>query len=184
MRRTLAAALLLPLLTLGAAPVTPFADLLEPLWKTLKRPDRGPPPGLSWRLRVTPPFPASWPPKPDAPLVSYAYGAALDLTLRDAERISAPFAKVETPASGAPRVTPLAQVLEVVDTQGFHPVGADEAQRAQAAFATGPALRAGKLDEARPAWCAWWRGNGAIVAQLREQHAAFLDALACDGEQK
>jgi len=160
--------------------MTPFSDLLDPLWKTLKKSEGDRKPGLMWRMSVTPPFPAAWPMKKDGALVSYAYGSAMDLTLRDAERISPPFAKVIEPAKGKPTVTPLSKELTVVDTQGFHPISKEAAALQEQAFAVGPALRGGKLDQVRAAWCAWRNNNGAIVAQVREQHAAFLEALACD----
>jgi len=160
--------------------MTPFADLLDPVWKALKKPAGDRQPGLMWRLAVTPPFPAAWPMKKDGAMVSYAYGAAVDLMLHDAERISAPFAKVEQGAKGTPTVTPLRNELSVVDTQGFHPISKEAAALAEKAYAAGPALREGKLDQVRAAWCAWRSDHGAIVAQVREQHAAFLDALACD----
>jgi len=180
MRRLAPAALLLPLLALGASPVTPFSDLLEPLWKSVKKPTSAKPPGLMWQLRVTPPFPAEWPLKKDGTVVSYAYGAAMDVALHDAERISPPFAKVTQGPKGAPQVTQVLKELAVVDTQGFHPITKERAALQQSTYDSADALRAGKLNEVRAAWCAWLGNNGAIVAQVREAHATFLAALQCE----
>lgn len=157
----------------------PFAAQLEPTWRALGKPSDGAPPGLVWQLRVTPPFPEAWPLPEGGRLISYAYGGAFDAALRDAERISPPFAKVEQPADGAPVITSLRPSLSVAETQGFHPISKQEAELQQSVFDTGPLLRAGKLEAARPGWCAWLSNHGAIVAQVREQHAAFLEALAC-----
>jgi len=77
----------------------------------------------------------------------------------------------------------VAKEIAVVDTQGFHPITKERAALQQSTYDSASALRAGKLDDVRAAWCAWAGNNGAILAQVRDTHEAFLTALNCS-EQK
>ena len=151
----------------------------EALWKALGPPADAAPKHLTWQMRVTPPFPETWPLGADGALVTYAYGAAFDPQLHDAERVSPPFARARETAAGAVVVTSLRASLSVAETQGFHPISRDEAALQASVMQSAAALRAGSLDAVRPAWCAWLGNHGAIVAQLPEGHRAFLAALKC-----
>lgn len=134
---------------------------------------------LGWSWRLTPALPAEWPPKgSEGPVVQYAYAAGMDLSVRDGERNSAPFARVEHAVDGAVKVVQLTKSLEQPQIQGVRPISRDEAAL-QSGDLLAPA-RAGQLSSLRVPWCTWKKYHGVVAQHLVAKHPAFFAALACE----
>lgn len=165
------------LLVLGVLMAADVTAQLDAMWKSLE--PKGSERPLSWTVRLTPALPAEWTPKSnDAPVVRYAYAAAFDPSLSDAERTSPPFAKLELGPDGTTRVTKLADSLGKVEVQGFSPISKSEAEL-QAGDLIEPA-RKGQMTFLRVPWCSWKKHHGVVAQHLAAKHPAFFEALACE----
>jgi hypothetical protein len=162
-------------LLLSASPMT-FDDLLAPAWKALAR---SPAPTVFWDHRVAPPLPADWPMTPTSTVVRWVYAAGRDSTLRDGERIAAPWARIDLGPDGAPKLSTVSKALEVVDTQGVRPLSKVEAEGLKQLVDAEAALRKNDLAAVRAGYCGWISMNGAIARRLEPKHAAFFAALDC-----
>ena len=182
MKRGLVAGSLFPLLAWSAPPMN-FDALVEPEWaKVVKPSTKAPPPGVMWRFRVAPPLPSEWPMTKKSTFVRWVFAAGMDVGLHDGERVAAPWARIDTAADGASKLTVLTKTLSSADIQGVKPISKAEADLVTGVFETSAALEAGQLAALKPSWCAWLKYNGVIAAKLEPNHAAFFTALACDAK--
>lgn len=164
--------------------------LLDAAWLGVERPDEGRagPPAVVWSWRITPPFPAAWPPDGSARAVLYAYAEGFDLGLADAVRVAAPWAIVEAalPPGGNPAVARLPGDWSELGIQGVRPLSPEEmpqrppSEGAEAFLArtfSSPAA----AQEARGGLCGhygfWARHNGVIARAVRPRHPAFFKWL-------
>lgn len=164
------------LLLLAVLTAADVSSQLDALWKSLEPKSERP---MSWSVRLTPAVPSRWTPRSnDAPVVRYAYAAAIDPSLMDGERTSAPFAKLEIEADGTTTVSKLSPVLGPLELQGVKPISRSEADL-MAADLIEPA-RKGQMSSMRVQWCTWKKYHGVVAQHLAAKHPAFFDALACD----
>lgn len=159
----------------------PHVAQLDALFAETKQPaDNSPPPGVLWKWRLTPPFPVAWPLTASTPLRQYAFGAGMDLMLRDGERIAKPWATVD--AVGAKKtVKRVADALAPLGTQGVRPLKAEEVKALQTLDGAAATLRKGDLAAVKDGYCLWLRVNGVVGAVVAKEHAAFVTALGCAG---
>lgn len=135
-----------------------------------------------WDLRLSPPFPATWPPT-GATLV-HAYAARFDPSLSDAERTAPPWGRVRIAPDGAISVEGVATRLGEATPQGFFPVTKEHPLRAAREAAQRSVLSAtseAALDAAavRAFYCAWLGANGVAGRSIQAQHAGFVAWLKC-----
>lgn len=144
--------------------------------------------GTSWRSRITPPFPAAWPPDGSGAVDYYAYAFAFDPRIADGERLGAPWARIRVEGrSGEPRLELLARTVQERGIQGVRPLSPNEA----AVMRDAPALEEKLLsllvsrrpfpfaaDDVRQYYCLW-AGLNAVAEELRPSHAAFFEWLGC-----
>jgi hypothetical protein len=182
MRLGLVAVIVLPLLAWSAPPMN-FDEWVEPAWAKVEKPStKAPPPGVMWRFRVAPPLPTEWPMTAKSALVRWVFAAGMEVGLHDGERVAAPWARIDTTADGASKLTVLTKTLDGNDIQGVKPISKAEADLVGGVCQASEALEAGDLALVKPSWCAWLKHNGVIAAKLKPNHQAFFTALACDAK--
>ena len=151
---------------------------LDPVWKSVL-PKATPGPPVIWGYRLSPAVPAEWPmTTKEGAVVRYAFGAAQDVSLRDGERVSAPFALVELAPDGSATVKQLTKSLEKIEVQGVRPI-TREAAEAQSGDLV-EAARTGQSAALRKTWCAWKKNNGVAARHVVARHTAFFAALQCE----
>ncbi|MFO0599470.1 MAG: hypothetical protein U0228_29460 [Myxococcaceae bacterium] len=166
-----------PLVLMGVLAVVEPNAQLEAIWKTLKPDTAAAKVPISWSWRLTPAIPAEWPAKPPATVVRYAYAVAMDISISDGERNSAPFARLEIAPDGTTKVTALVKTLGPSEIQGVKPITREEAAK-QSGDGVDVA-RAGSLEKLNELWCTWRRYHGVVGSKLEPMHQAFFAALAC-----
>ncbi len=169
-----------------AVPTAEVEQQIKTLWKQL---DKGTPPAgkmpISWQQADSVLFPSEWPPTANTIWMRYLYGQGMDMeNLRDAVRISAPWARVELRGnSNTITIVPLNTKLEPVDTQGVQPIDAatqavlakEDAVSAYCLSLTAlPPANDSHLAEMRTFYRTWLKYNGAVVDLIRSNHATFL----------
>lgn len=159
-----------------------FEALIDPAWKQVKPAAAPKHPGVMWSYRVAPPLPSEWPMTPKSTLVRWVFAAGMDVGLHDAERVAAPWARVDVAADGTSNLTVISKALEGNDIQGVKPITKAEADMVPKVFETDEALRAGDVASVKEPWCRWLRYNGVIATKLKPKHEAFFTALACDAK--
>jgi len=171
-------------------------ELVKAEWEKILKPL---PPGadnpgsaawIGWSYRISPPFPAAWPPDGKGIVYYYAYAAGFQpAELADAERLGPVWAQVKVDVTGAsgPRLEILAKEIKVVGTIGVRPLTKEEI----AVYDTGEAVAAQiheaskKTDtkaldaaSARKYYCAWSRDSGQ-GENIRSYHPQFFNWLGC-----
>ena len=140
--------------------------------------------------RVSPPLPSEWPPRPAAPLYYYAYAYGFDRRISDAERLSAPWARLEVHSAGQEPAELRVLSREITETgiHGVRPLTREES----AVYDLGPRVEAylGSLDhipngmveevaQLRKYYCAWCYDSG-VADEIRPYHEEFFRWLQCD----
>jgi hypothetical protein len=175
-----------PAATISPVPTAAAEQQLQALWNQL---DKGAAPTdklpITWQPAYSALFPSEWPPTPSTIWVRYAYAQGSDLeNLRDAVRISAPWARLELRGNlGMVTIVPLSAKLEPASTQGVQPL--DEA--AQVVLAKEAAVSAYCLQltaspqpnslqaaNMRAFYRAWLKYNRALVDLIHSNHTGFL----------
>lgn len=146
---------------------------IEKEWKEVARGDKD----MYWEYAVTPGFPAKWPDDKDKTEYYYIYARGRDIKggLVDAERIAAPWARVEV-SPGAQQFVKMSGGIEKIGAQGVRPLNKDEVRiideykkrRGQG----------GSLYQ-KDYYCFWLSTNGVIAENLRPKHENFFNWLGC-----
>lgn len=169
----------------GQSPTPNIDQQLQVLWDHL---DKGSSTAnkrsLVWSPAYSPLFPAEWPPTSNTAWVRYAYAQAVDMDLRDAVRIAAPWAKVEMRGNpGTAAIVSLRDRLEPMTTQGVQPIGsATQAILAKMSDVSAYCLQLTALPnpnsqpatEMRAFYRTWLKYNGAFVSLIQPNHQKFL----------
>jgi hypothetical protein len=143
-----------------------------------------------WSYRLTPPLPEAWPPDGLPTLLAYAYPCGFSPQLRDAERVGAPWARVEREKDSWLRWTLLCEEIREMGIQGVWPLRAEELAVLQGSSSAPAALGAmtqihqdgGPIaDLVRAFYGHWLRCNGVIARHLQEQHRDFFDWVQSGG---
>ena len=190
-RNTLIAAQLAALPAVAVAPTLSqtAASQLEVDWKAYDAAGGVPhdplPDGIHWSLRITPPFPMTWPPTGDGRVAWYGFAGGMRFGLSDGEMVAAPWARVVASAKGAPKLERLTTRLESIGIHGVRPIAGDElavVKTGGAAADAVMALAAGTAATPAPLvqrfYCQWARDSGAGEA-VKARHPAFFAWLAC-----
>ena len=171
-------------------------ELVKAEWEKIPKPL---PPGadspgstawIGWSYRISPPFPAAWPPDGKGIAYYYAYAAGFQpAALIDAERLGPVWARVKVDATGQspPRVEVLAKEIKVVGTIGVRPLTKEEI----AVYDTGDAVVAQVYEASRKTdakaldalsvrkyYCAWSKDSG-VGENIRRYHPEFFKWLGC-----
>ena len=145
---------------------------------------------IGWSYRISPPFPAAWPPDGKGTLYYYAYAAGLQPAgLADAERLGPVWARVKVEVTGAspPRLEVLAKEIKAVGTIGVRPLKQEEievykssdsvvAQVCEASTKTDAKVL--DASSVRKYYCAWGRDSG-VGGDIRSYHPEFFRWLGC-----
>ena len=136
-------------------------------------------------MRVSAPFPQSWPPPAAGGMavVRYAYAARLRPGLVDGEEVAAPWARVTEAPDDMVSVEVLQPTLHFLSIQGVRPLGAGELAPAEREAEAAALLQAGDGRATdglvRASVCGWVARNGVIAATVTPLHPAFTRWLAC-----
>jgi hypothetical protein len=167
-----------------------FRERLDAKWRKVQDPSAEAASGpVVWSYRVSPPFPASWPPDPNRKVNYYVYavGNNLQRALTDGEQVAVPWALIVVSAE-ASELELLSDRLKEIGVQGVSPLTRDEAGvYAQADEAEQYLLRLSSLpDDAsseirmlKRYYCIWISYNGVIVGEIRPRQEAFITWLHC-----
>lgn len=141
------------------------------------------PEGTFWSARVTPPFPAAWPPDGSGKVIYYGFAGGFRTTLSDAEEVAAPWVRVLV--DGTPALERIGKDLRPIGINGVHPIWGEElaiAKTWEQADEQVRALARGKATPGAPLvkrfYCQWARFGG-IGAEMKVLHSAFFAWLAC-----
>jgi hypothetical protein len=171
-------------------------ELVKAEWEKIPKPL---PPGadnpgsaswIGWSYRISPPFPAAWPPDGKGIVYYYAYATGFQpAALIDAERLGPVWARVKVDATGqeAPRLEVLAKEIKVVGTIGVRPLTQEEiavydtgdavaAQVCEASRKTDP--KALDAPSVRKYYCAWSKDSG-VGDDIRKYQPEFFRWLGC-----
>lgn len=171
-------------------------QLVKAEWEKIPQPlppgadNPGSPGWIAWSYRISPPFPAAWPPDGKGLLYYYAYAAGLQPgVLADAERLGPVWArvKVDATAQSAPQLEILAKEIKVVGTIGVGPLRQEEvaiygsrevvvAQVWEASTKTD--AKALDAPSVRKYYCAWSKDSG-VGENIRRYHPEFFKWLGC-----
>lgn len=148
---------------------------------------------MVWSLALTPALPAAWPPAPggQTPWIRYAYARGRKFPpegLADAERISAPWLRIEMLA-GRPeaRFVLLATGLQPVSIQGVRPLRKEEADvlfRSQEYDVPPASLPQSfspddpRLAPLRAYYRLWLQTNGAVAELIKANHVKFFEWIS------
>jgi hypothetical protein len=171
-------------------------ELVKAEWEKIPKPL---PPGadspgsaawIGWSYRISPPFPAAWPPDGIGIVYYYAYATGFQpAALADAERLGPVWARVKVDATGqeALQVEVLAKEINVVGTIGVRPLTQEEIT----VYDTGDAVAAQVCEASRKTdakaldapsvrkyYCAWSRDSGQGET-IRRYHPEFFRWLGC-----
>lgn len=157
----------------------PYEKEVAELFRGVKKPvSKSAGPGEVWSARVSPPFPASWPPSGAMVIRRYVYAAGFDVNLRDGEPVAGIWATIEL-VDGEWKVKKVSDAIEKIGVQGAQPITKERAELVRSTERSVPLLQSGSIDAVRDAYCAWLSYNGVITEVLKVRHAAFIKALAC-----
>jgi len=171
-------------------------DMVKSAWVKLTKPLQSGTEGpqsvafVSWEYRLSPPFPASWPPGKSGTLYYYAYAAGLSAAgLMDTEILGPLWARVRIDATGQskPRLEILSREIKQIGTVGVQSLPQGEltlydnrvifekeifeaAQKSDARLVKDP--------DAKRFYCTWGKDTGAGAA-IRRFHPEFFKWLAC-----
>lgn len=143
---------------------------------------------IAWNFRVTPPFPAQWPPDPERKVVYHAYPEGAVLHGGDCLVVGKPWASIIASAGSESAIRILRHSIAELGPQGFRPLSSEEVAVARASTAGPMRLRelssipsAGSDDArvVRDYYCGWIGGNGVIASQLESRHGDFFSWLDC-----
>jgi hypothetical protein len=171
-------------------------ELVKAEWEKIPKPL---PPGadspgstawIGWSYRISPPFPAAWPPDGKGVLYYYAYATGFQpAALADAERLGPVWARVKVDTTGqeALQVEVLAKEINVVGTIGVRPLTKEEI----AVYDTGDTVVAQVYEASRRTdakaldapsvrkyYCAWSRDSG-VGKDISSYHPEFVKWLGC-----
>jgi hypothetical protein len=153
--------------------------------------DPGNPQSIGWEYKITPGFPAAWPPQGNVALVYYGYPYGFSSNLRDGEHIGKPWVRVEVAPDKEPVKKVLLRKIFKIGTQGIRPLDSREVHIAENGLLaqdylgklTGlPAEQNPKTVMMRDYYCLWLRTNSVVGGLLRKQHADFIAWLPCGVE--
>jgi hypothetical protein len=150
------------------------------------------PPRFGWIVRLTPPFPESWPPAPDSPLLFFAYADRLRSGLFDGCEVARPWGRFECHANGVMRYQQLLHELESLGIQGVGFATAHERDVLNALQAEGGYEKllprvAHDPDAAlllRRCYCQWLSGSGVVGEAVLRLHPLLRTALDCSSLSK
>jgi hypothetical protein len=171
-------------------------ELVKVEWEKVSKPlppgadNPGSPNWIAWSYRISPPFPAAWPPDGTGIACYYAYAVGFQpAALADAERLGPVWARVKVDITGAspPRFEVLAKEIKAVGTIGVRPLRREEAevyrsgdsvvgQVCQASTKTD--TKALDASAVREYYCAWSRDSGQ-GERIRSYHPEFFKWLGC-----
>jgi hypothetical protein len=139
---------------------------------------------IAWRTTQSPVFPNKWPPTASTGWVRYAFAYGTSpTTLADGVYVTRPLTRTEVQRDGSDgMVATLSTALESVGIQGVKPLDATSS----ALLGKGPQIQAQCLQltalpnataaaEVREFYRTWINLNGAFAAQIRSEHAAFIE---------
>jgi hypothetical protein len=171
-------------------------ELVKAEWEKIAKPlppgadNPGSPDWISWSYRISPPFPAAWP--PDGKGIVYYYADAAGFqpgALADAERLGPVWARVKVDITGAspPRLDVLAEEIKVVGTIGVGPLSQEDielyksrdsgvAQVCEASTKTD--AKALDASAVRRYYCVWTKDSGQSE-KIRSYHPEFFKWLGC-----
>ena len=150
--------------------------------------DSGDPDSISWDYRITPGFPAIWPPQESVVLVYYGYPCGFSTNLHDGVHIGRPWVRVEVAPGRAPQKKDLLRKISKMGVQGVRPLDSKEIQIAENGLIvqdylrklTGlPADQKRRTAMLRDYYCFWLRTNSLIGGSIHKQHANFISWLQC-----
>jgi hypothetical protein len=171
-------------------------EMVKAEWKKMPKPlppgadNPGSPAWIGWSYRISPPFPAAWPPDGKGIVCYYAYATGFQpVFLADAERLGPVWARVKVDLTGqsAPQLEVLAKEIKAVGTIGVRPLTKEEAD----VYDTGEAVAAQVYEASRRTdtkaldaastrryYCAWSRDTGQ-GDNIRSYHPKFFKWLGC-----
>ncbi len=145
-----------------------------------------------WEYRISPPFPAAWPPDGKGLVYYYAYAAARNPSvLMDGEWLGPLWARVSLDATSrsVPQLEILTREIKEVGTIGVRPLMKEEINIYNSADAVAAELRKAVQSAdlrglnaplIRQYYCAWGRDTGMGKA-IQTYHPAFFKWLSCKG---
>jgi len=171
-------------------------NLVKGAWEKVEKPlppgaeSPGSPAWIGWSSRISPPFPAGWPPDGKGSLYYYAYATGFSPSrLADAEVLGPVWARVKVDAHGksAPQLEILAKEIKEVGIVGVRPLKKEEiavykaeesvvAQVFEASRKTG--TKAMQAPLIRQYYCAWSKDTG-VGDAIQQYHPEFFRWLGC-----
>jgi hypothetical protein len=173
-------------------------EVVKAEWEKMPKPlppgadSPGSPDWVGWQYRLSPPFPAAWPPDGEGVVCYYAYSTGFSpARLADAEVLGPVWARVKVDARGrsAPQLQILDRVIKEAGVIGVQPLGKNEvAASMDGDSAAEQIIQASTRTDAKPLatplirqyYCAWNR-NAGVAEAIRPFHPEFFKWLDCRG---
>ncbi len=174
----------------GRMMASEFRDRLEAEWRkirnTAEETASGP---VVWSYRVSPPFPAFWPPNSSRKAYYYIYAAGNYLRggLSDGDLVAPPWARIGV-SGEASEMELLSDRLRRIGVQGVRPLSgaeadvyaqSDQTERYLLGLSSQPDDMSPKTQTLKKYYCIWTSHNGIIADALRPRQETFIRWLDC-----